>query len=282
MPSGSPETRLFDPIRLPFRQEVFLVLHGLNLHPARMEAWRELLRREGFAVAQVALAGHDPADRRGWGRVSASLWLEDLERACAQARARWPGAALSLCGYSLGATLGLDWSLERGAPWRRALLIAPALAVRWYLAPLLWLSRFLLPGALPLPSLAPRAYRAHGTTPLAAFRALAALIARLEQGLERLPEFPQFVIYVEGDELISTRHLLHYRGRRGAGVLLHPLALPRFRRYPRHLAIDPTTLGEARWRRLTADVSAWLNAAPRSEPTEPNEPRGTMQGSEGP
>jgi pimeloyl-ACP methyl ester carboxylesterase len=232
-----------------------------------MAPWREHLSREGFAVAHVALTGHDPDDSRAWGRVTAEQWLTDLERAREAARARWPGAALSLCGYSLGATVGLVWSGEQKIPWRRALLVAPALRVRWYLAPVLRLAGLLLPGTLRLPSLAPRVYRAHGSTPLAAFRALQDLLDRLEQCREGMPAFPQLVIYIRGDELISTRSLLHYRARQD--IELYPLdpAPPRY--YPRHLAIDSVTLGEARWLQLTADVSGWLNGqAPERAPLE--------------
>lgn len=255
----APETELLDPLASEFRGEVFLALHGLNLHPERMAAWCGLLRGEGFAVARVALTGHDPSDRRAWGGVTADQWLDDVTRAHAEARRRWPGARISLLGYSLGAPLGLLWGIDHGVSWRRIVLLAPALRVRGLLAPLLRLSDLVPRTRLRLPSLAPRSYRAHASTTISAFRALQELIDRLRRREADLPRCPQLVIYADQDELISVRHLPAYRDLLPASVTLYRLALSRSRRYPSHLAIDPRTVGEVEWARLAADTSAWLN-----------------------
>jgi hypothetical protein len=78
------------------------------------------------------------------------------------------------------------------------------------------------------------------------------------------------VIYAPRDELISTPYLLAYRERSPEAVTLHRLSLSRARRYPHHLAIDPRTMGEAEWTRLTAALSGWLESAPPCQ--EPHGP----------
>ena len=259
VPSGSLETRLLEPDAAIFRNEVFIVLHGLNLHPDRMLPWCELLRRSGRGVVRVVLAGHDPERPAAWGSVTAEQWLEDLSRAYADARRRWPGAAICLFGYSLGAPLGLVWGIEHEVAWRRIVLLAPALRVRGWLAPLLRLSSLVPRSRVRLPSLAPRRYRAHASTSLSAFHALQVLIERFDAGAARFPRCPQLVIYTAQDELISTRVLQEYRERSPGTVTLHRLALSLARRYPCHLTIDPRTVGEAEWARLAGKVLEWLN-----------------------
>ena len=273
--SGSRELSLHDPPEPGPGSEVFLLLHGLNLAPARMGAWRDYFLGEGFAVASIALAGHRAGDSRLWRRVSAADWLADVDGARDAVQERWPGAAVSVFGYSLGAVLAAVWSEERGIPWRRAVYLAPAFGVKGFGAPLLRMGRTLLPKSLLLPSFAPRAYRFRWATSMAAFGALLDLIDRLPRP-EDTPEArtgggsgpdgppaamegaPQLIFHVEGDQLVSTQALLQYRRRFGAGLSFHPVYLPGWRRYPRHLAIDPESAGDGPWREMTGRVSRWL------------------------
>ncbi len=273
--SGSREPSLHDPPEPGPHSEVFLLLHGLNLAPSRMAAWRDYFLGEGFAVASIALAGHRAGESRLWRRVSAADWLADVDRAREAVLERWPGAAVSVFGYSLGAVLAAVWSQERGIHWRRAVYLAPAFGVKGLGAPLLRMGRTLLPNSLLLPSFAPRAYRFRWATSMAAFGALLDLIERLPRPEDSpeastvggcgpdgppaaMEEAPQLIFHVEGDELISTRAMLQYRRRFGAGVSLHPVRLPGRRRYPRHLAIDPESAGDGPWREMTGRVSRWL------------------------
>jgi alpha-beta hydrolase superfamily lysophospholipase len=237
-----------------------------------MEAWRDFLLGQGKAVALVALAGHEPALRPAWRDVSAARWLEDVERAARGARERWPRAGLSLCGYSLGAVAGMVWSLERGQSWRRAIFLSPAFRVHRLFVPLLIAARG-LPGRWRIPSLAPRSYRAHAATSLSAFSALRELSDRFQKLVSeplrqavRAPSRRELAIFAQGDELISTAYLERYKRLVNPGLELFPLRLPSPRRYPRHLIIDPRSLGADEWGRMTAHVARWLREeTPRRE-----------------
>jgi alpha-beta hydrolase superfamily lysophospholipase len=263
VPNGSPEALLFEPGNPSPHPEAFLVLHGLNLLPERMGAWRDFLLGQGRYVAQVAFAGHDPADLTGWRKISSKQWLEDVQQAVEAARRRWPQATLSLFGYSLGAVAGMVWSLERHQPWHRAVFLAPAFRVHRMFVPLLEAARG-LPKHWRVPSLAPRSYRAHGSTSLAAFAALGELSGRFQKLVSLHGEAPaplagpELAIFARRDELISTDYLDRYAKLRNTNLELFPLQLGAARRYPRHLVIDPRSLGEAEWKRVTAHVARWL------------------------
>jgi hypothetical protein len=268
VPNGNPEALTFEPERPSPHPEAFLILHGLNLLPERMGAWREFLLGQGRYVAQVAFAGHDPARRAGWRDISSEQWLNDVQHAVELARRRWPRAELSLFGYSLGAVAGMVWSLERHQPWHRAIFLAPAFRVHRLFVPLLLAARG-LPKKWRVPSLAPRSYRAHGYTSLAAFAALRDLSGRFQKLVSLNGQAPvagrELAIFARGDELISTDYLDRYARLRNATLDVFPLKLGAERRYPRHLVLDPRSVGEDEWRRVTAHVEWWLGRDDESE-----------------
>jgi hypothetical protein len=89
--------------------------------------------------------------------------------------------------------------------------------------------------------------------------------------VKQLPACPQLAIYAGQDELISVRALAEYRERLADHVSLFRLKLSLARRYPRHLAIDPRTVGDSEWARMTSGVNAWLDGE-TPLPVAPNLP----------
>ena len=261
-------------------REVFLVLPGLNLPPEKMTSLREFLLAGGHAVANPPLFGISPPDPADWEALTAEEWLADLDRAEACIAAAHPEASLSLLGYSLGALLGMTWSLTRSRPFRRAILLSPAFGLKWYAPPALAALAALLPGRLRLPSAGPAPDRLHQGTTLAAYRALLELMrrfsaetAKLEQPGAALP--PQFIAFAPRDELISLRSLRRYYSLATSRLTLYTLGHDRRPGIPFHLGIDEETLGAAEWNALREALGEWLNGLPdRATGAEPTLPAG--------
>ena len=265
-PSGSPEPPAPAPGG-PVGGEIFLMLPGLNLAPAKLQPLAMFLAGLGHQVARPALRGFGPGEEQAWAGVSAADWLEDVDRAWADLSNCHPGAVPSLVGYSMGALLGLTWSLSRGIPLRRAVLISPALQLKWYLPPALRVLGAVLPGSLRLPSKGPSPYLARRGTSLAAYGAMAALLRDFRRELARRPPGgaglpPQFLAYSPRDELISTGYLARYRSRcqavAGAPVAVHVLGHRPRAGCPYHLGIDAHTLGDSEWAAFAAALEGWL------------------------
>ena len=214
-PNGSLELKIILPPGTESCAEVFLILPGLNLNPAKLQPLLQFLLAQGHAVACPELQGFPKEFAEGfpgggashqsagglaaaWGSVSAQGWLADLDRAGAQLRTRHPNAAISLLGYSMGGLLGLVWSLTRRQSLQRAILLAPALGLRRHLAAPLAVLCALLPRRLRLPSLAPAEYLAHRGTSLATYRALLELLGVFREAMH-------------GREAIYSRDAMHSR-----------------------------------------------------------------------
>lgn len=268
MPSGSLEApAACGVLRLPPDgrpvREVFLVLTGLNFHPARLEPWEALFAAHGAATLRPALRGYAGPGDPDWRRVTAAQWLEDVSAAREELSRCFPGAAVSLFGYSTGGVLGLVWSRRCGIPLHRAVLLAPALA-QPPLAQAAITVLALLPGPWLLPSRAPRRYRMHDATSVAAYIALRNLAAEFRHGSGGAPG-AVFLCISPRDELVSVaaaeRYLDALRAARPNGHdRLHRLDFTPRPLWLHHLGVDANTLGEAAWRRLESELTAWLEA----------------------
>ena len=287
--------------------EGFILLPGLNLHPSRLEALADLLRGEGLPVAIPAISARmdprhfPPGDARSTLEAPTSLsaadfryreWMAELDRTTRKMEELFPGIALSLCGFSLGGLLGMAWSVDRGIPYKRALLVAPAFRIKTRHQLAIDLLGRLLPerlSQLPVPSLAPRGYRQESKIPVADYQALTKLEQRLSGALEGwlmgegTPPPPMMIAYSPGDELIDTgifpRLRMAVAGRKpvsgekeefpGQRIVLHPFSIPARRDFPAHLAMDPESLGESQWNAFAGNVRNWLAAgAVNSAPGE--------------
>jgi pimeloyl-ACP methyl ester carboxylesterase len=258
-------------------RELFLVLPGLNLNPARLDSWRAVLREGGAETMMPDLAGFGAPG--GPRPVSARRWLEDLSAAHGQARARFPDAAVSVLGYSLGAALALVWSRETGNRFDRALFLAPALVMRPL--PRLAVSAFsMLPGSWLIPSAAPRAYRLRGFVSVGAYRALRRLLSQ-QPGEGGPHPRASLVALSPQDELVSPDAARSYWRRRdeaepGGAHRLHWIVHQPRPGWLRHLVVDAETLGAAPWNGLRTAALDWLAAtAPDSLARRPLRAPGT-------
>lgn len=244
-------------------REVFLTLPGLNFHPDRLEPWEALVAAHGAATVRPGLRGYGAPGDPAWRQVSAEQWLEDVSAAYLRLGERFPGAAVSLFGYSLGGVLGLLWSRRYGIPLHRALLLSPALALPTL--PRLGMALLtLLPGRMAVPSWAPRHYRLHDLTSMAAYHAVRNLTVQFRRGSGGAPRCV-FIAISRQDELVSAteaeRYVATLRTLRPAGQdRLHWIDhRPRPGRLY-HLGVDAATLGAGPWSHLRGDVEDWLTA----------------------
>jgi len=253
---------------------VALVIHGLNLKPERMDAIAAPLRARGVDVLRVALAGH-----RGrpavFKRVDAALWRAEARRAidAAVARSSERGQPLFLVAFSLGALVALEAASagERHPPFARAVLLAPALALRPRVRLIDPLGT--LGSELVLPSATPPDYRANDGTPMAAYRALFELERGLrERGLERCDQ-PTLVYVDPEDELVSADGLRRLIASEQLGhwrLVEVSIAGSTLAGRRHHLIVDADAVGAVQWQRMVDGMIDHLEldtaAAPSADP----------------
>ena len=271
-------------------EPTWVVLPGLNLHPEALSPLEAMLAEQGGRIWRALPQGWPLRPEHGPPGTVQAVGMEGWLRALDTAHGAWcpePSAApptstlqpasrppaapanaaqakegLALLGHSLGAIAGLLWAHTRGIPLRRMVWVAPALGARQPLAMLLQLAR-LFPGSLPIPSLNAPQWRLAPWLPCAAYHALMRCMAatgRMRPEWEpALP--PLFILWREGDEMISTRAIEDLARAQPGRVATHPLpggALG----HALHLPPTPETVGDAAWSGLHEALTRWLCAAP--------------------
>ncbi len=262
---------------------VALVLHGLNVRPARMIPLATCLAAAGVECLCLSLRGHgdnflrpptqtrrqnqqkqdDAAARlESFRRVSFVLWRDEVGAAYAIARARSDqlGAPLLLAGFSLGAALGCTLALTQpGVHFERMILLAPALALRRKSRVPLLFARW--PRAV-IPSLAPAQYRANRGTPIAAYRALDDALTRFARGDRRRLDTPTLLLADPQDELVSYAGLQRLASQQPQWTLRPVVKSGYATAYPvHHLVIDVEAVGVATWADICACVTAFVQPA---------------------
>jgi esterase/lipase len=252
---------------------VALAIHGLNYDPTRMQPVVDCLTTSGYDCLTLSLHGHgenyepqpgvdaNVARLCSFARVTFDLWLDEAQAAYTLARLRADrfGVPLLLTGYSLGGLTACALLATREQVRADGLLLfAPSLAV----APhdLLFQLAEILPRGV-LPSFSPRQYRANRGTPGAAYAALYAGIALLDdENLERL-NIPAAVFMGTRDEVVS------YAGVRAIADKLSNWTFHVVEksdgtngRVYNHLLIGETAVGDSAWRQIVQHISAFLES----------------------
>lgn len=250
-----------------------LVLHGLNLDPARMRPLIALANRAGIAAFNLALSGHgggfDP-------RTGANPGEDRLCAFKAASYRRWFGEALAgyrevsrlagregcgvvLLGFSYGALLGCDLFVSHPeVVFERMLLLAPALRLTPWDRAIRLLAPF---PRLVLPTPAPRGYPANPGTPVAAYNALFETLDHFKASLGPRLNVPTLVLVDPGDGLVSAEGLRRLiEEQRLDRWRLHPLGVSRpvLAAAYRHLILDEESAGRRAWAELSRAVLAFL------------------------
>lgn len=247
---------------------VAVVLHGLNLNPARMDDWAAMLRRLGAEVIRLPLHGHR-GDADPMRDVNADVWRRQFERVVDEGRADASrlGVPLHFIGYSLGALVCLEWMSRQpeGADTFDALVLAaPALSVPRYARTAIRALSAVSP-RLVLPSRSPRRYRANRGTPAGAYEALFALKDALERNVYRNANRPALVLIDRRDELVDSREIVRLIDQHGLErwtVREIDNSTARRKFGFRHLVVDEHAMGHDLWAAVEELVASHLNLAP--------------------
>lgn len=244
---------------------VALILHGLNLRPAKMRSIIDELTAVQIDALKVSFYGHGQNYPRA-GKLDAKesrmealkgvtyqLWNEETYQAYCLARKRSDhfGVPLFLVGYSLGGLLGTDLFASRNdVRFERMVLFAPALDLR----PILYTGKILswFPRLI-IPSLASNSYREHSGLPIAAYNALFTALQHFKNNLTLKLNVPTLVFIDREDELVSYKGLMQIarqqqldawsfhlieKGKIGLKERMH------------HLLIDQGSVGANMWRKI--------------------------------
>jgi esterase/lipase len=238
-----------------------MLAHGLNTKPSKMGGpdqegtIAKLFLDAGFHIQRVILRGHGDSllDMR---TVSSSQWIDDgySQYRAARFEAQREGLPLYLAAFSLGALIFERLMAERTeipVRFEKAVLFAPALAVKAAARSVLWLRHFLKDTAI-VKSLSPAPYRAQRGASLAAYKALFELEKSMASSFSELNNIETLIFIDPRDEVVSIRGIRGIIGRfdlsrwkiheispKGAGLRSH------------HFIIDSRQVGAETWRNMT-------------------------------
>lgn len=244
---------------------VVLLLHGLNLRPAKMDDWAALLSDHGGHVVRFALYGHT-GDYQHMKEVGVEIWRHQFQEAFAVARAKAEeyGVPIYFVGFSLGALAALEWiACEKSstALIEKMVLIAPALSIPWY-SKVAINTLGIFGRGLMLPSRSPESYRANKGTSIAAYQALFALKDSLEKKKYKNANVSTLVIIDREDELVDSRGILKIIKEFKLSSWKVQIVDNRFAydNYGfRHLMVDQAAIGKNLWQTLNGLVIDHLN-----------------------
>ena len=252
---------------------IAVVLHGLNLRPAKMASIIKILTEAKIDALRVSLFGHGQncphtgttgrkeARIEALKTVSYRLWREETYQAYCLARRRSDQfkVPLFLVGFSLGGLLGTDLSVSRtDVRFDRMVLFAPALDLKGILYSAKLLSLF---PRLVIPSRASNSYRENSGLPMAAYNALFEALRHFKKNASGKLNVPTILFIDKQDELISYRGLKQFvkrhrlndwsfhlvkKGKAGVTVKMH------------HLIIDKSAVGDRVWQEIRETMISHL------------------------
>ena len=242
---------------------VALVIHGLNMRPARMQPIIDNLTQHGIEVLSLSLRGHgenyarrddmdsEAARLESFKAVSYPVWTAEayLAFSLAKKRAQQAHLPVFLTAFSTGGLIGLDlMASNQDVHFDKAVLLAPAISLR----AIIYLQRVLSPFPnLVIPSLADDDYLSNTEgTPVAAYNALFEALYHFEKTAGPKLNIPTLIIIDKQDEFIplgglkdlAEKHqldkwqfyIVHKEGEMASGTFHHHI-------------IDAATAGEGVW-----------------------------------
>ncbi len=232
---------------------IVLIAHGLNLNPDKMETLGNYYKSQSISPLYIKLTGH--TKETNWKSVSKERWIKDFYIPLCQAYLSSKELKVPLygLGFSLGAEL-IQHSIEKfKAPFKSVTYIAPAFKTRWYTSFITLL--FKVGFTFNLPSGNFVEYRAKSSTGLLAYKSM----WEINKDLTFRDEVPKTILMDMRDELIdfySTRDLCK-KWKNCTFVELKSKPT-RNEKSIYHLAIDPSTLGQVMWKKLTSKITLGL------------------------
>ncbi|MEK6556316.1 MAG: alpha/beta hydrolase [Bdellovibrionota bacterium] len=242
---GKTEQSVFIRAKKPTTRSV-LVIHGLNLLPSKMNSVSEFYYNEGFNVLRLTLQGHD-GNWEAYKKVTADIWIADVEKAFSFITSSVPGAAIDLFGYSLGAAAGIAAEQNGKLEFERMVLAAPPFEVTRVAALVEALFDF---ENLSIPSrLSPiyiSGYGANPATPVKAYKALFELRKKIQQNVPQgFVNKPGIVFVSRKDEVVDAVNSVKFVESVSSFTTFYvEKKNSNLRPVMNHLIIDEPSLGE--------------------------------------
>ena len=249
---------------------VALVIHGLNMRPARMQPIIDNLTQHGIEVLSLSLRGHgenyahrddmdsEAAKLESFKEVSYPVWTAEayLAFSMVKKRAQQEHLPVFLTAFSTGGLIGLDlMASNQDVHFDKAVLLAPAISLR----AVIYLQRVLSPFPnLVIPSLADEDYLSNTEgTPVAAYNALFDALYHFEETAGPILNIPTLVMIDRQDEFIPLGglkdlqeehqldkwqfYIVQKEGELASGAFHHHI-------------IDASTTGEGVWQDMMSAV----------------------------
>ncbi len=233
---------------------IILLIHGLNLRPSKMDSMAIHFQQSGYDVLRAALIGHR-GSLQEQEEVTVKQWLTQMElHTCflVQRSERLRGVPLYNASYSLGSLLTMAWqSKSKSSFFKAQLFLAPALFTHWYSN--LTKALFFLNGSFGIPSKNLENYRSQSSTSLAAYRAMHKLRGLVNPIDKKILNINTLVFINPKDELVSLKNLESFKEEyqfTNWKIFKIKNPAPPIKESPKHLIIDPPTLGEYYWKML--------------------------------
>lgn len=234
---------------------VCLILHGLNLKPAKMDDWVSFLNEHGCLGIRMELSGHD-GNKDSMKKVTHEKWRDDFNRHVniAKQEAIKLNVPLYFLGFSLGALMGVDFQSSHML-FKKMVLIAPAIATPWY-AKAFRLFHIFGQGIM-LPSRSPKNYQANFGTSIAAYEALFYIKNSLEEKGFSMANIDTLVIMDKHDELVPLKKVRKIIDKNRLNkwqliIVNNQFAYNNFGF--RHLLVDEGSVGLKLWQDITKKV----------------------------
>lgn len=232
---------------------IVLIVHGLNLNPEKMETLGNYYKSQSISPIYVKLTGHTKNSK--WDNVTKQRWIKDFYIPLCQAyiNSKERNIPLYGLGYSLGAVV-IQNSIEAfKVPFKSVTYIAPAFKTRWYTSFITML--FKLGFEFSLPSGNFVEYRAKDNTGLKAYKAM----WELNNNLKFKDNVPKLIMMDKRDELIDIHSTKKLCSSSKACKFIEIVSRPtKNEKSIYHLAIDPATLGQESWKKLTSKIGLSL------------------------
>lgn len=233
-----------------------VIVHGLNLNPARMDSIAKTLCEAGSLVARVALTGHR-GDDSAFKNVTREIWIQDVHEALLAAKTRLKNHKIPLhfVGFSLGAVLLLEHTQtfrDSELIPEKQILISPSLGLKPFLTLMVELQKF-LPSSFGTVGYGFKTFRAVNFLPLQGYRALFDVMDSVIGAPLPHLEVPTLVILHPKDDVLSFKAISSLLKKNQAEkweMWIPDNSECKMRFKYNHMVIDEETLGRKGWREM--------------------------------
>lgn len=230
---------------------IFVVCHGLNLRPQKMNYACQRLSELGFHIYNIYLDGHRNSEEN-LKSITRITWLNKIRQALNEVKCSVnfnSSLPVYYLGFSIGALLLVDFlssieevgAIEVDLKFKKWFMIAPGFAVRPSIISILnQLGRIRFP--FNIPSLSHREYQVHNSLPVSIYQNLIESYNSVHKNTQILKVNIPTHIYIDPkDEFISPKEILKFIKKfhlHNWNLHIVPKKENTSIKYPHHLYVD--------------------------------------------